>query len=120
MPNSKAKGRRYETDVVDYLTARGWSADRMDQRVANNDKPDVLALFEVTPWTAAVLKIEGKNRRAPTVGLLAGALQQAVSTKGAGLPVACIKLAGKNVRESLAVVRLEDLLALVEKLGGQQ
>jgi Holliday junction resolvase len=117
MANSRAKGYRFEAAIVDYLTERGWSADRMDQRVVDNDRPDLLALFSLSPWTATVLKLEAKNRKSTPVSLLISALAQAKKAKGPGLCVAAIKVAGKPTEDSLAVLRLEDLARLVELAG---
>lgn len=114
MAKSRDKGYRHEAACVDYLVARGWAADRQPQRAADHGRPDVLALYELSPWTATVLKCEAKNRRATPVSLLLGALQQAESTKGPGIPVGVIRVAGKHVRESMAVLRWETFLELVE------
>lgn len=114
---NKAKGTRYESDIVDYLNSRGLRARRL-VRTGAKDTGDV-----EWPTPAGNIVIEAKARRTMALAeWIAEAEVEAVNYtekyKHAAFPVVVSKRRGKGTHLSYAVMSLDSLIELVEELSG--
>jgi len=102
MTNSRAKGCRGERELAAYLTDRGHPARRGQQYAGSPDSPDVVC--PSLPFHFEAKRTERLR--------LHESFEQAVSDAGQGkVPVVAHKA---NRRPWLAILRLDDLLALLE------
>lgn len=102
--NSRQKGKRGELELAHFLTEHGFPARRGQQYSGTETSADVLA------EGLEDYHLEGK--RVQSFQLYA-ALQQAIEDGGGKkTPIVCHR---RNNKEWVAVMRLEDLLALITK-----
>jgi Holliday junction resolvase len=110
---SRRKGYAFEYAVSCLLKGRGWHCTRHHQRVAKNTNPDLTAAWEKQDFVR-VVRIECKNRATMPAKCDSDALDQALSSEGPGIAVACIKRPGVGTEEAVVMLRLEDFLRIVE------
>lgn len=99
--NSRSKGKRGELEIAAYLRERGHEARRGQQFSGGGDSPDVVS--SLTNIHLEVKRVEAGN---PYVWLA-----QAIRDAGQKMPVVVHK---RNRQDWIAVVRLDDLMALLE------
>jgi hypothetical protein len=119
---NKAKGTRFETDIVDWIrdNAPLLRAERLP-RAGAKDEGDVAITFP-----CGVLVVEAKNHKAWSLSdWLRQAREEMVNyvTKRrmdptAVFPLVVVKRRGKSIGESYAVMELHLLVELVEHLSG--
>lgn len=109
MSTSKDRGTRWETAVVTFLREQGVQAYRPAQSGAR----DVGDVHGVSPFV-----IQAKNWRDVTSALREGVDGAQIQARNAGetYGAAIVKRARKPVGEAYAVMRLEDLAALILQL----
>lgn len=98
--NSRAKGKRGELELAEFLRERGYGARRGQQFSGGADSPDV-----VCPDLAGI-HLEVKRVEA---GNLYSWLAQAERDAGTKVPLVVHR---RNGKEWVAIMRLEDLLKL--------
>lgn len=103
MTNSRAKGCRGELELAHWLTDRGHPARRGQQYSGSPDSPDVIC-----PSLPGV-HLEVKRTECLRIH---EAVAQAVNDAGDKVPVVAHR---RNRGEWLAVLRLADLLTLIER-----
>lgn len=103
MPNSKKKGARGERELAHYLTDNGHPARRGQQYSGSPDSPDVIC--ESLPG----IHIECKRVERLQIHQ---AIEQAIDDAGDQTPVVAFKA---NRKPWLAILRLDDLLPLLER-----
>lgn len=110
---AKRKGTAFESDIVTYLNAAGIRA----YRPAQTGRFDVGDVHGVSPFV-----IQAKNWRDVTSALREGVDGAQLQARNAGETwgVAVVKRARKPVGEAYAVLRLEDLAALILQLRETQ
>ena len=107
MTNSRDKGKRGERELATWLTERGHPARRGQQFKGGADSPDVIV--ESLPIHFEVKRTERLR--------IHEAIDQAVNDAGKGLvPVVAHKA---NRKPWLAVMRLSDLMALIQSMEAQ-
>jgi len=100
--NSRDKGKRGERELAAYLTDHGHPARRGQQFKGGDDSPDVI-------WPSLPLHFEAKRVERLR---LHESVQQAIDDAGQGkVPIVAHKA---NRRPWLAILRLDDLLQLME------
>lgn len=112
MTAAKDKGTRWERDVREYLLAQGIKA----YRPAQTGRYDVGDLHGVSPFV-----IQAKDWRDVVSALREGVDGVQLQKRNAGEPfgVAVVKRARKKPADAYAVMRLEDLAALILRLREQ-
>jgi Holliday junction resolvase len=104
MTNSRAKGCRGELELARWLTERGHPARRGQQYSGSPDSPDVVC---------PSLPIHFEAKRTERLRLHE-AMQQAVDDAGKGMvPIVAHKA---NRKPWLAIMRLSDLMALIQSM----
>lgn len=108
----KAKGTRWESDIVKYLRANGFPEARRVVQAGFADDGDIHVLDFV---------IQAKAYRNITEAFNEGVKGYKVQRVNAGLPfgVAIVKRPNKNVREGYAVMDLEDFTAFLRDYYGR-
>lgn len=101
MINSRSKGKRGELQFRDFLRERGIEARRGQQFSGGNESPDVISNLNGVHWE--VKYVESGN---PYLWL-----DQAINDAGDNLPIVAHR---RNGRDWLAVLRLEDLVRLLQ------
>jgi len=103
----KAKGTKWEVDVVNYLRAQGHPDALRVVPEGLQDQGDIRVREE---WV-----LQAKAWSKVLDGISAGVLGYLRQRKAASLPygAAVVKRPGKNVREGYVVMRLEDFAALL-------
>lgn len=106
---AKRKGTAFESEIVAFLKSRGVPAYRPAQSGAR----DVGDVHGVSPFV-----IQAKNWRDVTSALREGVDGAQLQARNAGetYGIAVVKRARKPVGEAYAVMRLEDLAALILQL----
>lgn len=101
--NSRAKGCVGERELAEYLRARGHSARRGQQFSGGGDSPDVVS--SIVGVHFEVKRVEAGN---PYIWLA-----QAVRDAGKKTPIVAHR---RNRQDWIAVMRLDDLMAMIEEL----
>lgn len=107
---AKAKGTRWETEVVRYLISRGVPA----YRVAQTGRLDVGDIHGVDPFVG-----QAKAYRDVLAGLregLDGAREQAARVSPEALPVAFVKRPRRGTADGYAVVDLATFAEIIRRL----
>ena len=105
--NANQKGKRGERELAAWLTERGHPARRGQQYSGSPDSPDVVC---------PSLPIHFEAKRTERLRLHE-AMQQAVDDAGKGMvPIVAHKA---NRKPWLAVMRLSDLMALIQSMEAQ-
>ncbi len=106
--NSRNKGKRGELELAEFLRGRGFDARRGVQYAGGHDSPDIVS-EALGPFHVECKRTERTD--------MYGWLAQAQRDCGNKVPVVAHK---KNRQEWVAILRLEDLLALIGgNRGGQ-
>lgn len=102
----KAKGTRWESDIVKYLRANGFPEARRVVQAGMADDGDIHVRDFV---------IQAKAYRSIAEGINEGVKGYKIQRVNAGLPygVSIVKRPGKNVREGYVVMDLEDFTAFL-------
>lgn len=98
--NSNAKGKRGERELAHYLTERGFPSRRGQQYSGDPSAPDVVSDLPLHIECKRVERIQ-----------LYPAIDQAAADAGDKPPLVCHR---RNGREWLAILRLDDLLRIME------
>lgn len=119
---NKAKGTRFETDIVDWIrdNAPLLRAERLP-RAGAKDEGDVAVVFP-----SGVLVVEAKNHKAWSLSdWLRQAREEVVNYVAkrridpvTAFPLVVVKRRGKSIGESYAVMELHLLVELIEHLVG--
>jgi Holliday junction resolvase len=96
--NSRRKGVRGELELAHWLVERGFDARRGQQFRGGDDSPDIITNL---PYHIEVKRTERLQ--------LYDAMEQAIRDSGGDVPIVAHR---RNRGEWLAIMRLEDLLAL--------
>lgn len=113
---NKARGTKFETDIVDYLNSRGKAARRL-ARTGAKDTGD--AEWAIPNFGSIV--IEAKNRRAMALPeWIAESEVEAVNFtekyKVPAIPIVVSKRRGKGAHAAYVVMQLDTFVELVEEL----
>lgn len=101
---SRQKGKRGERELARFLSDEGFTARRGQQHRGGSDSPDVLCPdLPLIHWEA---------KRTERLRLYDAVLQAADEAGEGSVPVVAHR---KNHREWLAILRLEDLLAILRE-----
>ena len=106
---AKAKGTRWESDLVKHLQAAGIPA----RRVAQSGQLDLGDLHGIDPFVG-----QAKNYRDMTAGLREGVAGANIQARRAGQPygVAFVKRPGKGTAEGYAVMDVETFTRLLSDM----
>lgn len=115
---NKAKGTAFETLVKNYLNNKGFKNARRAVLEGAEDKGDIHGIHHrSTGWQVCV---QCKNQRSFDLSGWLNATVEQAGRLGDAHPVLVVKRPGKGekaVGESYAVMRLDDLIALLEEAG---
>lgn len=110
---SRAKGARFETELLGFLRHRYVAMRSRQFKVGGGGEPDILAVHHA----AHPLQIEAKNRKTMPAKGHVDALEQAEAT-GPGLAIAVSKIARRPITEAIVTMRFGPLLDLLDELAG--
>ena len=115
---AKQKGTSYETMVVEYLKAAGFTRSYRPALTGSGDTGDINGIENAMGDDAIV---QCKNQKKFNLsGWLDDTVQQAATKSENALPILVVKRPGKGVKqlgESYAVMRLEDVAVLLRLAG---
>ena len=107
---SRRKGVGFERVVGAYLRERGYEAERRDQTRQDHGWPDLACSVNGRP-----LSIECKCvATMPGKADLAALEQCEAAERAEGVKVACVKVPGKSVGQSIVILRLEDFAKIFQ------
>ena len=115
---AKAKGTSFEVLVRDYLISKGFIHAHRPALSGGNDTGDVNGIARRTDMRKVA--VQCKNQKAFQLSQWLNDTVEQAGRLGNGLPVLVVKRAGKGEKalgESYAVLRLDDLVQLLEDAG---
>jgi len=115
---AKAKGTSFEVLVRDYLINKGFIHAHRPALSGGNDTGDVNGIARRTDMRKVA--VQCKNQKAFQLSQWLNDTVEQAGRLGNGLPVLVVKRAGKGEKalgESYAVLRLDDLVQLLEDAG---
>lgn len=115
---AKAKGTSFEVLVRDYLINKGFIHAHRPALSGGNDTGDVNGIARKTDMRKVA--VQCKNQRQFQLSQWLNDTIEQAGRLGNGLPVLVVKRVGKGEKalgESYAVLRLEDLVQLLEDAG---
>lgn len=110
MSRSRAKGTRFEKELVDYLHAHGAPHAERRALAGNLDKGDITGI-------GPALCIEAKNCARTELAEWVDQARTEAQNAGADIPIVVHKRRGKPTGRAYATVELETLCALLRAAG---